>query len=148
MGTRALRPHVLLIHDTQTMLDVLRESLEAAGYRVSVRGTTLDRARLTALAPEVIVQNLPDGPQAATGWDLLTMVQLAPELAPIPVILCTSVVETVSHPVMAAKLDHLGIRVLLKPFTREELLNAIREMLTAEVLLDQVRDHAKLDAGQ
>ena len=139
MGAPAQRNHVLLIHDTPAILDHLCEVLKAAGHQVTGTGATLDLPRLRALAPALIVQDLPGGDQAAAGWDFLTLVQLAPDLARIPLILCTAIAETVDSPAVAANLDRRGIRVLLKPFTGEELLTAIGELLTAQALLDQVR---------
>jgi hypothetical protein len=41
---------------------------------------------------------------------------------------------------MAEQLDRQGIRVVLKPFTIEELLAALRQTLTAQGLLDEATD--------
>jgi hypothetical protein len=40
---------------------------------------------------------------------------------------------------MAQNLDRLGVRVLLKPFNLDDLLTAVAEALTAQKLIDQVR---------
>jgi CheY-like chemotaxis protein len=74
------------------------------------------------------------------GWKFLTLVRLDPELARIPLILCTAATRTVNDPEMAAQLDRLGIRVVLKPFNIEDLLTALSEVLTAQVLIREATD--------
>jgi CheY-like chemotaxis protein len=70
----------------------------------------------------------------------LTLVRLDPELARIPIVLCTAAVRTVTDPEMAEQLDQKGIRVVLKPFLIEDLLVALRETLTAQELIDQATE--------
>jgi hypothetical protein len=53
--------------------------------------------------------------------------------------LCTAAVETVRDPAMAANLDRLGVRVVLKPFDVDNLLTAILEVLAAQALINQAR---------
>jgi CheY-like chemotaxis protein len=74
------------------------------------------------------------------GWKFLELVRLDPELARIPLLLCTAAVQMVRDPEMAEHLDQLGVRVVLKPFTIEELLRALRETLTAQALIADVID--------
>jgi CheY-like chemotaxis protein len=128
---------VLLVDDTQTTLDVMRDLLGEEGYHVSVSPEPLDATRVKALAPDVIVQDLLFGDRQETGWHFLTMSQLDPDLARIPLILCTAATEMVTNPAMAESLDRLGVRVLINPFDREELLTTIAEVLSAHELVDQ-----------
>lgn len=137
MGTAISRAHVLVVDDTQEILDVMRDLLEEEGYRVSISLETLDLTRIKALAPDVIVQDLLFAGTQETGWHFLTLSQLEPETARIPLILCTAATETVGDPAMAENLDRLGIRVLLKPFNLDDLLTAVSEVLTAQALLEQ-----------
>jgi CheY-like chemotaxis protein len=83
------------------------------------------------LAPDVIVQDLLFEGMRETGWKFLTLSQLDPELARIALILCTAATRTVNDPEMAEHFDRIGIRVVLKPFTIEELLIVLAETLTA-----------------
>jgi CheY-like chemotaxis protein len=134
------RAHVLIIDDTQEILDVMSELLEEDGYRVSVSMETLDLARIKELAPDVIVQDLLFAGMQEQGWKFLTLARLDPETARIPLILCTAATETVNNPAMAENLDRLGVRVLLKPFHIEDLLAALAEVLAAQKLIDHARD--------
>jgi CheY-like chemotaxis protein len=74
------------------------------------------------------------------GWKFLQLVRLDPELARIPLILCTAAVRTVNDPAMADQLDRLGVGVVLKPFVIEDLLSAISGALTAQALIAEATD--------
>ncbi len=140
MTAEPRQPHILVVNDTQEILDLLRDLLEEEGYRVTTSLALLDMGRLKALAPDVIVQDLLFEQTQELGWKFLTLSQLDPELARIPLILCTAAVRTVNEPEMAEQLDRLGVRVVLKPFLIEDLLTALREGLTAQSLIDQATD--------
>jgi CheY-like chemotaxis protein len=134
------QPHALLIDDTQEILDLMAELLEDEGYRVTTSQALLDINKVKALAPDVIVQDLLFEGMQEQGWKFLELVRLDPELARIPLVLCTAAVRTVNDPEMAAQLDRLGIRVVLKPFTIEDLLTALSETLTAQALIHTLNE--------
>src|SRR4051795_13308419 len=116
--------HILLIDDTQEILDLMAELLEGEGYRVTTSLARLDTGKIKALAPDLIIQDMLFAETQEQGWKILTLAQLDPELARIPFILCTAAIRTVNNPEMAQQLDHLGIRIVLKPFNIEDLLAA------------------------
>lgn len=147
MGTAAPQPHILLIDGAPDVLDVMAEVLLEEGYRVTVSLAPLAAPDLSALAPDLIVQDLVFGGHAEAGWNILTLAHLDPALAAIPRILCTAASERVREPNMAANLDRLGIRVLLKPFRLEDLLAAVADALAAQRLLDQVRSQYGAASG-
>jgi two-component system response regulator VicR len=135
MTADARQPHILVINDTQEILDLIQELLEDEGYRVTTSLALLDISKVKTLAPDIMVQDLLFEGMQETGWKFLTLVRLDPELARIPLILCTAAVHTVNDPEMAEQLDRLGIRVVLKPFVIEDLLSAITGALTAQALI-------------
>ena len=140
MSADGRQPHILIIDDTQELLDLMQELLEDEGYRVTTSLALLDIAKVKALAPDVMVQDILFEGTQELGWKFLTLVRLDPELARIPLILCTAAVRTVNDPEMAEQLNRQGIRVVLKPFTIDDLLTALREVLTAQSLIDQATD--------
>ena len=131
------QPHVLVINDTQEILDLMQELLEDEGYRVTTSLALLDIARVKAHAPDIIIQDLLFEGTQEEGWKFLTLVRLDPELARVPVVLCTAAVRTVNEPEMAEQLNRKGVRVVLKPFTIEDLLTTLSEVLTAQTLINQ-----------
>jgi CheY-like chemotaxis protein len=118
----------------------MAELLEDAGYRVTISLALLDIDKVKVLAPDVIVQDLLFEGTQELGWKFLTLVRLDPELARIPLILCTAAVRTVNDPAMAEQLDRLGVDVVLKPFVIEDLLSAITGALTAQALIAEATD--------
>ena len=140
MAAKRRQPHVLVINDTQEILDLLQELLEEEGHRVTTSLALLNIDKVKALAPDVIVQDLLFEGTQEQGWKFLTLIRLDPELARIPLILCTAAVQTVKEPEMAEQLDRLGVSVVLKPFLIEDLLSAIARALTAQSLIDQATD--------
>ena len=125
------QPHILVVNDSQEIIDLLRELLEEEGYRVSTSLAVLNLDKLKALTPDLIVQDLSFEGTQEVGWRFLTMSRLDRELSRVPLVLCTAAVTTVKDPDMAAQLDRLGVRVVLKPFDINQLLAAIEEALTA-----------------
>jgi CheY-like chemotaxis protein len=135
MTTAGRQPHILVINDTQEIIDLMAELLAEEGYQVSTSLALLDIAKVKALAPDIIVQDLLFEGTQELGWKFLTLVRLDPELSRIPLILCTAAVRTVNEPEMAEQLDRLGVRIVLKPFLIEDLLSAITGSLTAQALI-------------
>jgi two-component system, OmpR family, response regulator VicR len=140
MAADGRQPYILVVNDTQEILDLLQELLEEEGYRVTTSLALLDLDKVRALAPDVIVQDLLFEGTQELGWKFLTLVRLDPELARIPLVLCTAAVRTVNDPEMAEQLDRQGIRVVLKPFTIEDLLTTLSEVRTAQSLINSATE--------
>jgi CheY-like chemotaxis protein len=140
MSADGRQPHILIINDTQEILDLMAELLADEGYQVTTSLALLDMSKVKTLAPDIIVQDLLFEGMQETGWKFLHLVRLDPELARIPIILCTAAVRTTNEPAMAEQLDRLGVRVVLKPFLIEDLLSATAGALTAQALIAEATD--------
>jgi CheY-like chemotaxis protein len=125
------RPHVVVIDDTREILELLQELLEEEGYRVTPCPELLDVAHIKALRPDVIVQDLLFAGTQEAGWKLLTLARLDPDLAQIPIVLCTAALNVVRDAEMAEKLRQLGVHVVLKPFNLAELLSVLAAVLAS-----------------
>jgi two-component system, OmpR family, response regulator VicR len=134
------QPHILVINDTQEILDLMQELLEDEGYRVTTSLALLDITKVKALVPDIIVQDLLFEGTQELGWKFLTLARLDPQLARVPLVLCTAAVRTVTNPEMAEQLNQKGIRVVLKPFTIEDLLATLDEVRAAQSLINQDAD--------
>jgi CheY-like chemotaxis protein len=133
MSTNGRAPHILIVDDTQEILDLLQELLEEEGYRVTTSMALFDLDKVKSLAPEVIIQDLLFEQTQDEGWKFLTVVRLDPELTDIPLILCTAATQVVRDEAMAEKLRDLRVRVILKPFQIDELLAVLGEVLSGHV---------------
>ncbi len=129
MVGREHQPHILLVNDTQEILDLLQELLEEEDYRVTTSLAMLNLEKITDLDPDLIVQDLFFAHGQETGWKFLELVRLSPALAQIPLILCTAAIEVVRDEEMAARLRRLNVHVVLKPFDIHELLQVIAQLL-------------------
>jgi two-component system, OmpR family, response regulator VicR len=129
MSADGRRPHVLVVNDTQEILDLMQELLEEEGYRVTTSLALLNMGKVKALAPDVIVQDLLFEQSQELGWKFLTLSRLDLDVAPVPLILCTAAMSVVKDEDMAEKLRHLRVRVVLKPFAAEELLDVVAAAL-------------------
>ena len=76
----------------------MTELLEEEGYRVTISLALLDIDKVKDLAPEIIVHDLLVEQTQELGWKFLRQVRLDPELARIPLILCTASVRTIKEP--------------------------------------------------
>jgi CheY-like chemotaxis protein len=132
--------HVLFINDTQEILDLMRELLEEEGYRVTTSVALLDMDKVKRLAPDIIVQDLLFEGTQELGWKTLHLLRMDPELARIPIVLCTAAMSVVRDPAMAEQLDRLGVRVVLKPFHIDQVLEVLKEVRIAQGLIDQAID--------
>lgn len=121
--------HVLVMDDTQEILDLLQELLVEEGYRVTIMQEMLDLDAVKAIRPDIIVQDLLFAGMQDVGWKLLTLIRLDPDLAHIPVVLCTAATSVVHDEAMAENLERLGVRVVLKPFALDDLLAVLQESL-------------------
>ena len=139
MAADGRQPHILVINDTQEILDLMAEILEEEGYRVTTSLAILNLDKVKALAPDIIVQDLLFEGSQELGWKFLHLSQLDPEVARIPFVLCTAAVQTVKDPDMAAQLERLGVRVILKPFDLELLLGVLPEVLSTDKPKEQQR---------
>lgn len=122
--------HILAINNSEDVLELFRDLLEEEGYRVTTqRYIDKDLERIAELGPDVIILEYmwagEDG-----GWSLLQMLQMNPPTSAIPIVLCTGAIKQVSE--LKPRLEEKGVRVVLKPFNLDELLEVLREALGDE----------------
>jgi two-component system, OmpR family, response regulator VicR len=132
--------HILVVNDTQEILDLLQDLLEGEGYRVTQSLALLNIDKIKALAPDIIAQDIMFEHSQDEGWKMLHLMRLDPELARIPIVLCTAAVSVVRDEAMAEQLDRLGVRVVLKPFHIDELVQVLSEVRVAQGLINQAID--------
>lgn len=124
--------HILVINDGRAMIAGLPDFLAGAGYRVSHSMTPLGCPHIRDLMPDLIVQDLVVAGRRESCWYFLSLVRLDPDLMHIPLILCPVASEMVCNPFMDMNLNHLGVRVLRRPFAFSDLLRTVSEVLPAQ----------------
>jgi DNA-binding response OmpR family regulator len=126
VSTPSRPKHVFVINDTPAILDLFRDLLEEAGYRVTLDTFSLrleeEVAQIKAATPDVVVLDFVVGGER-TGWQLLQLLKMDRETRDIPVLICTAAVRQVEE--LQPHLDEMGVAVVLKPFDIDQVLAEI-----------------------
>ena len=121
-------PRILAITDDPSILALFRDLQRVEGYHIAIHvSVDHDLTAITPLQPNVIILDCVGGLEDAS-WTLLFLRRDSATVA-IPLILCTGSGRDVAllpphHTVM-------GISVVIKPFTLDQLCEAIQERLIA-----------------
>jgi CheY-like chemotaxis protein len=121
---------ILLVNDSKELLELMGTLLKAQGYEPLLRSyPILNLNIIIALRPDLIILDIIFGNQQAIGWSMLDLLKLSPSTASIPVIVCTAALKEVfeQQDYLAAQ----GVKVLLKPFVVEAMLDAIQSALAS-----------------
>ena len=119
---------IMVVNDTQEILDMFRELLTSEGYEVSLHTygkREVDEVR--RLNPTLIISDWPPLDREQYGWQFVQMLKMAPDTARIPIVVCTTNLRAIqdNQAWMASK----GIRVVAKPFEIGELLEAVEGLI-------------------
>ncbi len=129
--------HILVVEDYSDVAEVLRDLLEAEGYRVDVATTmaaALQRIRAADLTLLDVV--LPDG----NALDLCRLIRATPELSRHPIILLSARGSAADR---ARGLKAGADDYLAKPFDAEELLARVRTLLHTRRIEAELRRYAR-----
>lgn len=123
MAEATAQRHILVVNDTQEILDLFREILEDEGYRVSLYSYAVeDLDEIQRINPDLILLDLIIGGESA-GWELLQKLRMNRETMSIPIIVCTAALDVVRD--LQGHLREKGVGVILKPFDIDDLLRAV-----------------------
>jgi DNA-binding response OmpR family regulator len=118
---------VMVINDTQEILELFQDILEHEGYEVILYSYAPNELQeIERHQPELIILDVIFGAEK-TGWQLLQKLRMRQSTHTIPVILCTAAIQAVRE--MEGYLLAQGIKVVPKPFDLEALLVAVKEAL-------------------
>ena len=127
------RTHVVVVNDNPEFLDLMADVLHDERYPTTVIDGDRDDAvdLIRAAVPQVLIIDLRLGKEELHGWQVLQEVRTDPDLRELPTLICTGDAQAL------ASLDDAleGMRrvaTLLKPFSIEELLSKVQELLARE----------------
>jgi DNA-binding response OmpR family regulator len=122
-------PRILAIADDPSILPLFRDLAKMEGYHISIHVyIDLDLIEITTLQPNVIILDCVGAIEDAS-WTLLLLLRRKSATVAIPLILCTGSVRDVE--LLPPHLTVMGISVVIKPFTIDQLCEAIQERLIA-----------------
>lgn len=118
---------ILVINDTQELLEMFRLLLEQEGHEVVLSGMPILRiSEVEEIQPDLIILDIIFGDQK-TGWQMLQMLKMKRSTAPIPIIVCTAALHEVQQ--QEGYLISQGVRVIYKPFDIDNLFTLIDQAL-------------------
>lgn len=121
------KPHVLVVNDTQEILDLFREILEDEGYRVSLYSSAFnDVHQIAELEPDLVIIDLMIGGESQ-GWQLLQKMKMSRATADVPVVVCTAAVALARE--LEGHLRAKNVGLVLKPFDIDDLVTEVRQYL-------------------
>jgi CheY-like chemotaxis protein len=120
--------HVLVVNDTEEILDLFRAILGEMGHRMTAWSFSPDDlAKVTEIDPDLIILDLLMGPTELQGWALLQKLRMSPPTENLPVIVCSAATNWVRE--QEGWLAANGVKVVLKPFKVTDLERAISQAL-------------------
>lgn len=122
-----MNERILVVNDTQEILDLFNEILKEGGYEAILAGFPMrEISDVEAIAPDLIILDLIFGGEK-TGWQMLQMLKMKRTTASIPVIVCTAALQAVRE--QEGYLMSQGVHVVYKPFDLAHLLEIIEQAL-------------------
>ena len=120
--------HVLVVNDTEEILDLFRDILEGLGHRMTAWSFSPDDlAKVTEIGPDLVILDLLMGPTELQGWALLQKLRMSPPTQDIPVIVCSAATNWVRE--QEGWLAANAVKVVLKPFKVNDLERAVGQAL-------------------
>jgi CheY-like chemotaxis protein len=127
MTTRRESKHVLVVNDTEEIVELFRDILEGMGHRCSAMSYAPDDlAEVTKAKPDLVILDLLLGGEKL-GWQLAQKMRMSRETERTPIIICTAATEDVRE--QEGWLAANAIKVVLKPFTIDDLERAVDKAL-------------------
>jgi CheY-like chemotaxis protein len=125
--------HILVVNDTEEIVELFRDIIEGMGHRVSAMTfAPEDLEKVRKAAPDLAILDLLIGAEGQ-GWQLVQKMRMSPDTADIPIIVCTAAVATVRE--QEGWLLQNGVKVVLKPFNVDDLELAITKAFKLPDLL-------------
>ncbi len=129
---------ILVINDTQEILELFRMLLEGEGYEVILSGFPIQQINdVKLINADLIILDFVFGDQK-TGWQMLQMLKMDRDTATIPVIVCTAALDMVRE--QEGYLVSQGVHIIFKPFDIDHLLTNVKQLLESHEHVALVAD--------
>lgn len=122
-----MKSRILVVNDTQEILELFRVLLEEEGYEVVLAGFPIQQiGDVERINPDLIILDFVFGDKKS-GWQMLQMLKMQRSTATIPVIVCTAALDMVRE--QEGYLVSQGVHVVFKPFDIDHLLSGVKQAL-------------------
>ena len=131
---------ILVINDTQEILDLFQIILESEGYKVVLSSFPFKHTgEIEEIKPDLIILDFLFGDKQL-GWQMLQVLKMQKSTASIPVIVCTAALQDVRE--QEGYLVSQGVFVIYKPFDLDQLLATIKQTLaSSKNIISQAKEY-------
>jgi DNA-binding response OmpR family regulator len=117
---------ILVVNDTEVLLDMFKLLLEDAGYEVVLTDFPAQQVKdIERINPDLIILDFMFGHENL-GLQMLQMLKMYPTTRNIPVIVSSAALDVVRQ--QQEYLKSQGVAVIYKPFDIDELLGTIKQL--------------------
>lgn len=128
---------IMVINDTQEILEMFRDLLEHVGYEVILYSYAInDMDEVLRQKPDLIILDYIFGAER-TGWQMLQKLKMRRDTATIPVVICTAAKRQVEE--IEGHLVAMGVGIVLKPFNVDDLLDTVKHTLESHANQNIIR---------
>jgi DNA-binding response OmpR family regulator len=132
---------ILVINDTQEILDLFRILLEGEGYEVVLSGFPFQQiSEVEQINPDLIILDVIFSDEKI-GWQMLQMLKMKHSTASIPAIICTAALNAVRE--QEGYLVSQGVHVVYKPFDIDHILTTIKLALESRKNIPSQQEQAR-----
>jgi DNA-binding response OmpR family regulator len=138
VSPRRDRPLVLVVNDTQEILELFREILEEEGFAVELAAYGIDEvSKVEEISPDLVILDfMIDG--EAQGWQLLQKLRMARATQELPVIVCTGAIRLAQD--LQGQLTAKNVGLVLKPFDIDDLVREVNHVMGRDTAAAQRGD--------
>ena len=121
------RKHIFAINGAPEFLNIIRDLFQDEGYNVTTTNFVPNSfEQIAALAPDALIVDIVVGQQA--GWELLEQINAEATTTGIPVLIVSTDPRLLERAQEQAE-RYGKNRYLIKPFSLDDILEQIREMI-------------------
>lgn len=118
---------IMVVNDTQEILDMFRDLLEHEGYEVVLYSYAIqDMDEIARHQPDLIILDYIFGAEVI-GWQLLQKLKMRRDPAAIPVVICSAAKRQIEE--IEGHLVSMGAGIVLKPFNIDDMLKTVSKTL-------------------
>ncbi len=119
-GEASPRPRVVVVNDAPAVLALYRDMLEELNFEPVMMATeAIETDRIRQANPDAVLLDLTVGLQAEYGVEMAKELRADERYAAIPIVVATANADALDG--SRQTLDEIGVPILLKPFSVEEL---------------------------
>ncbi len=134
-----MKARILVVNDTQEILELFRMILEGEGYEVILSGFPIQQIQdVEEINPDLIILDFVFGDQKV-GWQMLQMLKMQRSTETIPVIVCTAALDAIRE--QEGYLVSQGVHVIYKPFDIDHLIISVKQLL-------ETHEHSSIKAEE